>query len=195
MGSIGNKRPKTLERQIRMEKLIRLTCDWIEGKYVLPNGKTTYPDQKLNKSELLRGADFPKTYKNAYMIFDKESFKAAIVTEQARRRDIDATLPDVRLDDEGDDELMTRLVNRELLYRLHYNPSSIETRDLLAVRGAVEKKKPPGKEVAIPGEPAGGTRFDVKQLVVMLDGRIPAEALAKLPPMEEVTDAEIVDDD
>ena len=177
------KRPDHTERIVRYEKLVRFTCDFLEGKYVLPTGKLSKPGS-LNKSEVLRAAEYPASYKNAYMIFDKESFKADLVTEQARRRDIDATLPDVRLEDEGDDQLLERLVNRELLYRLRYSPGKIETDTLLRFRSAVQQKKPPGSGGA---EGGGGTRnlFSANQLIVMLDGKIPAEALAKLEQRSE----------
>jgi len=190
MPARGKTRPKVGERVIRFEKLVRFTCDYLEGKYILPTGKTSKPGT-LNKAELLRAAEYPATYKNAYMIFDKENFKAALVTEQARRRDIDVSLPDVRLDDEGDDELLERLVNRELLYRLRYNPGSIDTDTLLRARALVAKVKPrtPGEVVE------GATRRlpDVKNLIIMLNGKIPDEALAMLP-QGEVIDAEAIED-
>jgi hypothetical protein len=180
-------RPKTAERQERREKLIRFTCDYLEGKYVLPNGKLSKPGT-LNKAELLRAADYPESYKNAYTIFDREDFKADVVTEQARRRDIDANLPDVRLPGETDDDLMGKLINRELLYRLRYNPGSIEMKDLLAARNVIHKAKPKA-----PSEGGGKSRptFNANQLIVMLEGKIPADVLAKLPPAptEDVVDS------
>jgi hypothetical protein len=185
-----------MELKIRHEKLVRLTCDWLEGKYVLPNGKTTHEGQKLNKSELLRASDFPATYKNAYTIFDKETFKADIVTEQARRKDIDASCPEVRLDGEDDNDLMSRLIDRELLYRLRYAPASIDMKDLLSAKTAIAKRKPMGGGG---GEEGDGKKkrprqlFNVEQLVVMLDGRIPQEALDKLPKALPEAEGEVIE--
>ena len=173
------------EQAERYNKLLRYTCDILEGKYVLPNGKMSKPG-KLNQSELLRAAGFPENYSNAYRIFSKEEFKNDLVTEQARRRDIDVALPEIRLDGEEDDALMTRLINRELLHRLRYAPGSIETDTLLRAKQAVEKKKPAPK-----GEGGDDRRRlpDINQLVIMLNGRIPEAALAMLP-QAEVIDAE-----
>jgi len=148
-------RASNAQQDLRYQKLVRLTCDMLDGIYLLKGSNGTFcPKGTIVKSQALNEAGYSPRYKDGYKIFDKPGFKHDVDVEMQRRREIDMDFPiDKPLPGETQNDTLLRLVDHELLYRLKYEPKAIPLAELVKVRRSRPRSRPTASR-----EPRGRTR-------------------------------------
>ena len=191
-------RASNAQQDLRYQKLVRLTCDMLEGIYLLKGSNGTFcPKGTIVKSQALAEAGYSPRYKDGYKIFDKPGFKADVEIETKRRRDIDADFPiDKPLEGETQNDTLLRLVDHELLYRLKYEPKAIPLAELVKVKAVSAKVKADGVRGAKGKESDDPKALpEFQNLIIMLDGRIPKDSAKQIEDATGIViDGELVED-
>ena len=191
-------RTSNAQQDLRYQKLVRLTCDMLDGIYLLKGSNGTFcPKGTIVKSQALNEAGYSPRYKDGYKIFDKPGFKHDVDVEMQRRREIDMDFPiDKPLPGETQNDTLLRLVDHELLYRLKYEPKAIPLAELVKVKAVSAKVKADGVKGA-----KGKDEDDPKQLpefqnlIIMLNGKIPADSAKQIEDATGITiDGEAVEE-